>query len=79
MLNLSAADNPLNLIDILNSGRQVVVSVLGDQDVVLDTNSANLPVLVQNLEVDVWSVDRVAQVWVDDKLAEVNLSRSVSK
>lgn len=70
---LSAVDDSLHLVDIFYGRGQVIITILSDQDVILDADTTDGPVLVQHLKVDVCSVDRVAQVWLNDEVAEVNL------
>ncbi len=66
-------DQPLHLIHVLHRRRQILKPVFGNQDIVLDPHPAHLPILVQHLEIDVRGVNRVAEVGLDDKAAEVNL------
>ena len=75
---LSATDDSLHLIGILDGSGQVIITIFSDEDVVLNADTSNGPVLVQHLKVNIWSVDWVAQVWLDDELAEVDLSMLVA-
>lgn len=76
--SLSAVDDFFHLIDILDGSGQVIITSLGDQDIVLDTDASNGPVLLQNLEVDVWGVDWITEVWLNNEVAEVDLSQLVN-
>jgi hypothetical protein len=46
----------------------------GDEDVVLNPDSTNIPVLVEDVHVDILKVNRIPQVGLDDEPAEVNLT-----
>lgn len=67
-------DHLLHFIDILNRRGQILIASLRDEDIVLDTDTADLPILIQQLSVNMSSMDRIAQIRLDDKVAEVNLS-----
>ncbi len=66
-------NQPLHLIHVLHRRRQVLKPIFGNQDVILDPHATDIPILVQHLEVDVRGMNRVAEVRLDNKAAEVNL------
>lgn len=72
-VRLCSVDELLHLIDVLHSSRQVLITILGDQNVILDAYTANFPVLLQHFKVDVSRVNWVLQIRLDDEVAEVNL------
>lgn len=69
-------DQLLHLSHILNRGSQIHISILGDQEIVLNPHTSNIPILVEHIKVDVCSMDWVPQVWLDDEPAEVDLGLS---
>lgn len=68
-----AIDQFLHLSNVLNSRRQVLIAIFGNQDVIFNSHTSNLPEFVQHIEVYVRGVNRICEVWLDDKAAEVNL------
>ena len=62
----------------LGRPRQVLVSVLGDEDVVFNSHSAHVPILVQHLLVDVLGVDGVPEEVALNVLAAEVAGKSVS-
>ena len=92
---LSIVDQCKDLVDFFWSWRQVLATVFRDKKVIyislvnnrtwflvvltLNPHTANIPVLVQHLLVDVLFVLLVLQVRLDDELAEVDLSHVSSR
>ena len=70
---VSLTDNLLHLIHILDRRRQILVPIFRNEDIILDAHTAYIPVLIQNIEVDVCSVYRVSEVRLDYEAAEVDL------
>jgi hypothetical protein len=53
------------------------MSSLGDENVVLDSDSTNIPVLVQDVLVDELAMRGVLEIRIDDELAKVDLTMLV--
>lgn len=66
-------NNLLHLIDFLNDRRQVLVAILCHQHIVLNSDTAHLPVLLEDFLVDEFGVFGVFQVRLNDEGAEVDL------
>ena len=49
------------------------MTILGDVNVVFDTHTSNIPVLLQNFGIDVFAGLGRVENWVDDEAAEVDL------
>ncbi len=73
-----SVNNLLHFIDILNRRGQILVAVLRDQDIIFNSHTTNVPILVQNVVVDVCSMDWISQVWLNDEPTEVNLLKLIS-
>ena len=63
----------LDIRGLLECRCQILIPVLRDQNVVLDPHTADIPVFVEDIRVDVFAVDGVLQVRLDDEFAEVDL------
>lgn len=63
----------LNLCNDLRGGGQVLITILEDVDVVLDAHSSNLPVLIQDLGVDILTGLGVLQDGVHNEGTEIDL------
>lgn len=61
----------------LRRGSQILISVLGDMNVILDPHSSNFPVTFKHSFVDVLAQLRVFQNRFDDETAKVDLLRLV--
>ncbi|KAI6772902.1 hypothetical protein HG530_003860 [Fusarium avenaceum] len=71
-LTLASRNQSLHLIRLSGNICQVLMTVLSDENVVLDTAKH---VLFQNILIDELAVRRVFEIRIDNKLAEVDLSR----
>jgi hypothetical protein len=69
-------NNPLHLIHILHSRRQILIPILRNQDIILDSDASNIPILIQYIEIDICCMNGISQVRFDDESAEVNLDSS---
>ena len=52
---------------------------LSNDNVVLDTDTSDAPVLVEDSTVDILAGIGVVEIWLDDEAAEVNLIAVVSR
>lgn len=70
---MAAKRQILNVLDRFRGRGQVLMTILEDADVVLDTYSPNLPVPIQNLDVNVLASLGILQVGVNEGVAEIYL------
>jgi hypothetical protein len=66
-------NNPLHLIHILHRRRQILIPILRNQDIILDSNASYIPILIQYIEIDVCRMNRISEIRLDDESAEINL------
>jgi len=57
--SISSIDQFFHLAYILDRSGQILISILCDQNIVLDSDTSHLPVLIQYIKVDVRSMNRV--------------------
>lgn len=69
---LASRHEGLQLSRLLDCGGEVFIARLGDENVVLDANTAHVPVLGEHIGVNVLAVLGVLQVRIDDELAKVD-------
>jgi len=69
-------NNPLHLIHILHGRRQILIPILRNQDIILDSNASYIPILIQYIEIDVCRMNRISEIRFNDESAEVNLNSS---
>lgn len=70
---MAAKRQILNVLDRFRGRGQVLMTILEDADVVLDTYSPNLPVPIQDLDVNVLAGLGILQVGVNEGVAEIYL------
>lgn len=70
---MAAKRQILNVLDRFRGRGQVLITILEDADVVLDTYSPNLPVPIQDLDVNVLAGLGILQVGVNEGVAEIYL------
>ncbi len=66
----------LHLIHILYSCRQVFIAIFRDQDIVLNPDTTNFPVLIQYFGIDVFGMGWIPEIWFNDEPAEIDLHMS---
>jgi hypothetical protein len=66
-------NNPLHLIHILHGRRQILIPFLRNQDIILDSNTSYVPVLIQYIEIDICCMNGISEIRLDDESAEINL------
>lgn len=75
---LMAINQRLHLLYSLWSRSQVLIARLSNQDIILNPHASDLPILLQHLFVDILSVFRILEIWLDDEFAEVDLGMLVA-
>lgn len=64
----------MQLLNGLRRTSKILIAILGNQDIILDAHTANLPVLVQHALINELGVLVVLEVGLDDEVAEIDLS-----
>lgn len=73
---MAAKRQILNVLDRFWGRGQVLMTILEDADVVLDTYSPNLPVPIQDVDINVLAGLGILQVRVNEGAAEIDLVKS---
>ena len=71
--SLDTINQSFHLLYTLRRCRQVLKSILRNQNIILNSDSSYFPIPLQHFFVDVLGVFRVFEIWLDDKFTEIDL------